>query len=69
MFGWGGLGRFIVDGFAQRDFAQVAGGAILVAAVAVATELAFAALERLLVPVGIRRLTHAEAAYLVSRPV
>lgn len=69
LVGWGGLGRFIVDGFAQRDFGQVAGGAILVAGLAVLVEVAFALLERIVVPAGIRRLTLAEAAYLVSRPV
>ena len=35
---WGGLGRFIVDGLAQRDQGQVVAGAILVAAVAVAAD-------------------------------
>lgn len=64
---WGGLGRFIVDGFAQRDFAQVAAGAILVGALAVATELVFGALERLLLSEGVKRLGLAEAAYLVGR--
>lgn len=66
---WGGLGRFIVDGFAQRDFAQVAAGAILVGALAVATELAFGALERLLLPEGVKRMGRAEAASLVGRAV
>ena len=52
---WGGLGRYIVDGFAQQDNVQVAAGAVLVAALAIATELFFVAAERLLVPAGIRR--------------
>ena len=50
---WGGLGRFIVDGFAQRDDIQVVAGALLVA-LAVATELAVAGIQRLVVPVGLR---------------
>jgi osmoprotectant transport system permease protein len=32
---WGGLGRFIIDGFAQRDQGQLVTGALLVAIVAV----------------------------------
>jgi osmoprotectant transport system permease protein len=51
---WGGLGRFIIDGLAQRDFAEVFAGAMLVAVLAVAVELGFALAERVL-PVGIRR--------------
>ena len=44
----GGLGRYIVDGFAlgARGHPEVFGGAVLVAALAVVTELAFEALER-----------------------
>jgi osmoprotectant transport system permease protein len=47
---WGGLGRYIVDGLAQRDFVQVFAGAVLVATVATLTELALAALERAVTP-------------------
>ena len=50
---YGGLGRFIVDGFAVRDSVQIAAGAILVALLAVATEIGFARLERQVVPKGI----------------
>lgn len=52
---WGGLGRFIVDGTAQRDFVQVFAGAVLVAALAILTELALAGLQRLVVPAPLRR--------------
>lgn len=51
---WGGLGRFIIDGFAQQDNVQVFAGAILVAVLAIATELFFVFAERSLVPQGIR---------------
>jgi osmoprotectant transport system permease protein len=47
---YGGLGRFIIDGLAIRDDAQIIGGAILVALLSIATELAFSALERVVVP-------------------
>ena len=37
--GLGGLGRFLIDGLAVRDYAQMAGGAILVAAAGPARRL------------------------------
>lgn len=48
--GWGGLGRFIVDGKSQGDSAQLVGGAILVALLAILTEVLFSMLERRLAP-------------------
>lgn len=48
--GWGGLGRYIVDGFATGDDAQIGGGAVLVASLAVLTELVMAAFQRLVSP-------------------
>ena len=50
----GGLGRFIVDGFALRDDGMLIGGAVLVALLAVAVERGFAAAERRLVSPGLR---------------
>ncbi len=50
-----GLGRFILDGRAQADFAQMAGGAILVAVLALLLEFAFAWLGRMIVSPGLRR--------------
>ncbi len=46
----GGLGRFIIDGFATQDQPQMIGGAVLVAALAIATELLFAIIARLTAP-------------------
>jgi osmoprotectant transport system permease protein len=43
---WGGLGRFIVDGLAQRDNVQVFCGALLVAALALAAEFALSRVQR-----------------------
>jgi osmoprotectant transport system permease protein len=62
LVGWGGLGRFIIDGLAVRDFPQVFAGALLVAGLAVITELAFSASERVFLPVGVRRLSDATFA-------
>ena len=49
----GGLGRFIYDGLAQQDFPQMVSGGVLVAALALATELLLALLQRYAVPRGI----------------
>jgi osmoprotectant transport system permease protein len=46
----GGLGRYIVDGFAQQDDGMLLGGAVLVALLALATEVGFGAVERLARP-------------------
>lgn len=62
VIGWGGLGRFIIDGLAQFDIPQVFAGAVLVAGLAVGTEVAFGAAERFLLPRGVDRLNRAEAA-------
>jgi osmoprotectant transport system permease protein len=51
---WGGLGRYIVDGLAQRDFVQLFAGAVLVAGVSVLTEVTLGGLQRLIVPEGLR---------------
>jgi osmoprotectant transport system permease protein len=42
----GALGRFIVDGLALREFDQLFAGALLVALLAIVTEIIFSALER-----------------------
>jgi osmoprotectant transport system permease protein len=44
--GLGGLGRFIIDGYAARDIGEITGGAIVVAALALMVEGAFALLQR-----------------------
>jgi len=50
----GGLGRYIVDGFAVSDEVRVFAGGLLVALLAVAVELSLAGLERVLVSPGLR---------------
>jgi osmoprotectant transport system permease protein len=50
----GGLGRYIVDGFAQFDYTKLFAGALLVALLALATEGSLALVERVLVPRGLR---------------
>jgi osmoprotectant transport system permease protein len=66
LVGWGGLGRYIIDGLAQFDLVRVFSGALLVAVLAVVTELAFGVVERVVLPRGVRRLSRAEAATRVA---
>jgi osmoprotectant transport system permease protein len=51
----GGLGRFVFDGLARREYDQVAGGGVLVAVLAVAAEGLFTLLMLTLVSPGVRR--------------
>ena len=51
---WGGLGRFIVDGFGQQDNAQIVAGALLVGLMALVTELTLARVQRAVVSEGLR---------------
>jgi osmoprotectant transport system permease protein len=50
----GGLGRYIIDGLAQRDLTQVLAGAILVAALSLLTELALSRLQAAVVSNGLQ---------------
>jgi len=52
--GLGGLGRYIIDGLATKDYAMVAGGAILVVAFALVIQIVFTVTGRLAVPAGLR---------------
>lgn len=52
--GLGGLGRYLIDGLAVRDLSQVLVGAILVAVLAVVTELLFAGLQKLITARGLQ---------------
>jgi osmoprotectant transport system permease protein len=52
----GGLGRYIVDGYATQRYDVMVVGAVLVAALALATEVSLWGLQQLLVPRGIRLL-------------
>ena len=50
----GGLGRFIIDGLAVRDFPQMVAGSVLVALLAIVADLLLAALQKLLVSPGLQ---------------
>lgn len=49
----GGFGRYIVDGLARNDDPRLVAGAVLVAALALATEFSLSALERVISPRGL----------------
>lgn len=51
--GAGGLGRYIVNGFAVRDFPQILAGALLVALFAIAAEVAIGRVQALVVSEGV----------------
>jgi|SRR5688572_15106668 len=54
VFGTGGIGRYIIDGIAQRKDEEVFAGALVVAALSIGTELVFALIQRRAVSAGIR---------------
>ena len=54
LIGGGGLGRFIKDGFAVRNFAEVAAGTLLVMALVLLSEAFFALLFHFTVSPGLR---------------
>jgi osmoprotectant transport system permease protein len=53
--GFGGLGRFIIDGLADNNYAVVAGGAMVVVLLALAVQLLFTVAGWLVVPSGLRK--------------
>ncbi|MGZ6341356.1 MAG: ABC transporter permease, partial [Candidatus Limnocylindrales bacterium] len=53
IFGFGGLGRYLVDGIAQRDDGQIFGGVVLVASLALLVEGAFALAQARLTSPGL----------------
>ena len=56
--GLGGLGRFIIDGLADNNYAVVAGGGMIVVLLALAVQLVFTIAGRLIVPAGLRKAAH-----------
>jgi osmoprotectant transport system permease protein len=61
-FGSEGLGAYLRAGLSRRDFVTVQAGALLVAGVAIATELTLMAAGRVLTPRGIRLTTRSARA-------
>ncbi|UJH71633.1 ABC transporter permease [Ornithinimicrobium sp. INDO-MA30-4] len=53
--GLGGLGRFLIDGQATRDYDEMAGGALLVAALALLVDFVFGLVQRFVVSPGLTK--------------
>ncbi|MDQ2837920.1 MAG: ABC transporter permease [Actinomycetota bacterium] len=51
--GLGGLGRYLIDGLSQRDYPQMASGAVLVAVLALLIDIVLALIQRYTVSRGI----------------
>lgn len=54
VLGTGGLGRYLIDGIAQRRYEEMFAGAVLVALLAIGTELLFSWLQRRTLSPGLR---------------
>lgn len=52
--GLGGLGRYIIDGYARQEYETVIGGSILVIVLAMLTQLIFVLIRRVFVSPGLR---------------
>ena len=61
IFGFGGLGRYLVDGIAQNDDGQIWGGVVLVAGLALLTEGILALVQRRTTSGGLRQETSGRA--------
>jgi osmoprotectant transport system permease protein len=58
----GGLGRYIIDGIARRDDGMLYGGVLLVAVLAIGTDVLLIWLQRRLTPRGVRMAAEMESA-------
>jgi osmoprotectant transport system permease protein len=54
---WGGLGRFIIDGYALQDYPMLFAGAVMVAVLALVVEFSLAGVQRMATPAGLRAST------------
>jgi osmoprotectant transport system permease protein len=64
----GGLGRYIVDGLARQEYPRLFVGALLVALLSIAVEVAFGAVERIAVSSGLRQDIDAIGVHVQERP-
>ncbi|WP_043624502.1 ABC transporter permease [Nonomuraea candida] len=53
--GLGGLGRYVIDGYATKDYASVVGGSVLIVLFALVVQVLFALLQRVTVSPGVSR--------------
>jgi len=64
----GGLGRYIVDGLARQEYPRLFVGALLVALLSIAVEVAFGAFERIAVSTGLRATSETPDVHIQERP-
>lgn len=72
VFGYGGLGRYLIDGIARREFDRLTAGVVLVAGLALLTELSIALVQRRLTSAGLRVSTdrpYRQAAETPATPI
>jgi osmoprotectant transport system permease protein len=65
LVGSGGLGRYVVDGFATQDLTLMMSGVVLVSALAIGTEALLASAQLILTPAPLRDIS----ANVVSEPL
>lgn len=51
--GLGGLGRYVIDGFATKDYASVVGGSVLIVLFALVVQIGFTLVQRVTVSPGV----------------
>ena len=68
IFGYGGLGRYLVDGIAQNDDGQLFGGVVLAAGLTLLTEALFTVLLRAVESPGLGRARTPGAGRATSLP-
>ncbi|GAB3529835.1 ABC transporter permease [Arthrobacter monumenti] len=56
----GGLGRYLIDGVAVRDYVQMFAGALLIAALAIVVDGVLAAVQRSIIPRGLKPVSPAD---------
>jgi osmoprotectant transport system permease protein len=64
----GGLGRFIIDGIARRDDGMLYAGVVLVAVLAIGTDVVLSWLQRRLTPLGVRVAVGEEGPDTLAEP-
>ena len=67
--GGGGLGRYVIDGIARRDEGMLYAGVLLVAVLAIGTDVLLSWLQRRLTPRGVRVATESELTSELSTNV
>jgi osmoprotectant transport system permease protein len=51
--GLGGLGRYVIDGFATKDYASVVGGSVLIVLFALVVQILFTLVQRVTISAGV----------------